>query len=161
MKDLKEILQEFEGIQELPVSEETIGAYLEGNLVGSELRDVHNLLNSDSGLSQIVNEIEDIDKSIDNFISPSQSGIETPSILNSFERIHEVPFGSGFPGEDFFTLDSGESLFDVDFGSLDVSTPHEKLSIGHSHDIAVDPNESNSFHHPKDDEIPLINNDKL
>ena len=152
MKDLKEILQEFDGIQELPVSEEIIGAYLEGNLVGSELRDVHNLLNSDSGLSQIVNEIEDIDKSIDNIISPSQSGIEAPSILNSFERIHEVPLGNGFPDEDFFTLASGESIFDVDFGSLDVSTPHEGLSIEHSHNIAVDPNESNPFHHPEDDE---------
>lgn len=50
----------FDFIEDLPVSEEMIGAYLEGNLLGSEMREVSNFVESDNNLYCIVNEVEGI-----------------------------------------------------------------------------------------------------
>ena len=81
MKDLNDLLQQFDDIQELPVSEETVGAYVEGNLAGSELRDIQKLINSDEIFAQSVNAIGDIDKSMIDVISPPQLGVEAPTTL--------------------------------------------------------------------------------
>lgn len=48
----------FDFIEELPVSEEMIGAFLEGKLMGAEMRDVSNFIENNSIISDIVNELE-------------------------------------------------------------------------------------------------------
>lgn len=54
MKDIKELLQQFEDIQDLPVSEEVLGAYLEGRLEDSELEGVTKIVESDNHLSEMI-----------------------------------------------------------------------------------------------------------
>lgn len=48
----------FDFIEELPVSEEMIGAFLEGKLMGAEMRDVSNFIENNSIISDLVNELE-------------------------------------------------------------------------------------------------------
>ena len=157
MKDLREMILQFNDIQELPVSEETIGAYLEGNLAGADLRDVHNLLSSDSGLCRLMNEIDGIDKSIDKFISTSPSIIDPPSILNSVGNRDNVTYDNNFLSEDTFSLNSGENIFDIDFDLLDVSTLHDVFFIERNNiNIATDSDEFNSFHHQNDDDQTFL-----
>lgn len=54
MKDLKELLQQFEDIQDLTVSEEVLGAYMEGRLEDSELEGVARIVESDNHLSEMI-----------------------------------------------------------------------------------------------------------
>lgn len=57
----EELLNKFDRIQDLPVSEEMLGAYIEGNLRGSELREVHKYLHHDPFCREICNEISNED----------------------------------------------------------------------------------------------------
>lgn len=57
----EELLNKFDRIQDLPVSEEMLGAYLEGNLRGSELREVHRYLHHEPFCREICNEISNED----------------------------------------------------------------------------------------------------
>lgn len=54
MKDLNDLLQQFDDIQELPVSEETVGAYIEGRLDDVELADFKESIQHDESLLNIV-----------------------------------------------------------------------------------------------------------
>lgn len=54
MKDIKELLRQFEDIQELPISEEVIGAYMEGRMNDSEHEEVSKIIVADSHLSEII-----------------------------------------------------------------------------------------------------------
>lgn len=54
-----DLLSKFERIEDLPVSEEMLGAYLEGNLRGAEMREVQNLINADNFVAEFSNMIED------------------------------------------------------------------------------------------------------
>lgn len=54
MKDLKELLQQFEDIQELPISEEVVGVYMEGRLKDSEIEGVTKMIASDNNLSEMI-----------------------------------------------------------------------------------------------------------
>lgn len=49
-----------DSLMELPVSEEMIGAYLEGNLHGAELREVQNLVEKDSFVADLISSSEDV-----------------------------------------------------------------------------------------------------
>ena len=65
MKSLEELISRFNDIQDLPVSEEMLGAYAEGTLQGTELDAVSDKISSDSGLQEMLNsatetDIEDI-----------------------------------------------------------------------------------------------------
>jgi hypothetical protein len=67
MKDLNEILSLIEDIQELPISEETLGAYIEGSLNETELQSVEILIDNDDRLSQLVDSVKDINCDIESF----------------------------------------------------------------------------------------------
>jgi len=54
MKNIKDLLQQFDDIQDLPVSEEILGAYMEGRLENSELEGVAKIVESDNHLSEII-----------------------------------------------------------------------------------------------------------
>lgn len=138
MKHLNEILQEFDGIQELPVSEETIGAYLEGKLAGADLRDVHNLLNSDDELYQFVDSLGDTNMVFDNLINLSQYGIEIPSALNSDNTKTSIGGYSDGINDNAFTLENDDSIFNIDFGQFDTMEHLDFLKDGHDSMIRYD-----------------------
>ena len=48
-----------DSLMELPVSEEMIGAYLEGNLHGAELRGVQNIIEKDSFVADLISSTDD------------------------------------------------------------------------------------------------------
>lgn len=60
MKDINELLQKFEDIQDLPVSEEILGAYMEGKLVGSILDEVAQQVSTDIHLRELLHDISKI-----------------------------------------------------------------------------------------------------
>lgn len=58
MKNFDEIIKRFDSIEELSVSEEMLGAYLEGKLDGSEFRDVQRCVDYDSSLAGIISDVD-------------------------------------------------------------------------------------------------------
>lgn len=54
MKDINEIIKQFDNIKELPVSEEMLGAYMEGNLDGAEFREVYNIVEKDYFVADLI-----------------------------------------------------------------------------------------------------------
>lgn len=121
MKDLNELLQQFDDIQEFPINEEIVGAYVEGNLAGAELRDLQNFLNSDDYLYHIVNDINNTDMVLDNNISFPKWDIEGPNIFSpnkdSFISVN-LEDNLDLPS---CVLGNGESIFDIDFSVTDMN----------------------------------------
>lgn len=56
MKDINELMARIDGFEPLPVSEETLGAYLEGTLPDAVADSTAELISSDPGLIQILND---------------------------------------------------------------------------------------------------------
>lgn len=105
MKDLKELLQQFDEIQELPVSEETVGAYVEGNVDKETLfsRGDSNSLLSDL-LDNFENEIDQSDSTDDiNFLS----SFDEDNIVEQFNKVYNMDENKltqslwGEPGQNF------------------------------------------------------------
>lgn len=61
MKPLDELISRLNDIQELPISEEILGAYVEGILQGTELDTVMEQISSDTSLEEILNDIAETD----------------------------------------------------------------------------------------------------
>ena len=57
-----------DALMELPISEEMLGAYIEGNLHGSEFREVQNIIEQDSFVADLISNSEDFAQ-IDNNLS--------------------------------------------------------------------------------------------
>lgn len=53
----EELLNKFDRIQDLPVSEEILGAYMEGNLDSNEYTQIDSMLSEDSNLYELVDNI--------------------------------------------------------------------------------------------------------
>lgn len=81
----------FDFIEDLPISEEMIGAYLEGNLVGSEMRDIQNLISEDYLISNIIDEVE-VSNPLDlNFASEFTPANNVEMGLNDIDTPFELP----------------------------------------------------------------------
>ena len=52
--------EKLDALMELPISEEMLGAYLEGNLHGAELREVQNLVEKDSFVADLISSTDDV-----------------------------------------------------------------------------------------------------
>lgn len=77
MTDMIDI-NRFDDLQDLPISEEMLGAYLEGNLHGSEFREVNNFILSDTGVVSLIDTVEaDLDFIRDLDLSDQQGTIDT------------------------------------------------------------------------------------
>lgn len=76
MKDLNEILNLIEDIQDLPISEETVGAYIEGSLNEVELQSVEKLIGNDDRLSQLIDSVNDINNDIESMQNTSEGKID-------------------------------------------------------------------------------------
>ncbi len=51
-------INKFNDLEDLSVSEEMLGAYLEGNLHGAEFREVQNYIHDDSSVSSLIDRVE-------------------------------------------------------------------------------------------------------
>lgn len=87
MKDYDNIIRCFDDIEDLPLSEEMLGAYIEGNLDSEELIDIGYLVQEDSLLSTLANEV-----SMDDFMEADVDDISSEEIPNPPEIIDFVPF---------------------------------------------------------------------
>ena len=79
MKDLNDLLAQFESIQDNEISEETLGAYLEGNLNPDEFIQVENAINQDDALSSLMNDISEIETQSDN-LQLDDIGMSLPNL---------------------------------------------------------------------------------
>ena len=52
--------EKLDALMELPISEEMLGAYLEGNLHGAELREVQNIVEKDSFVADLISSADDV-----------------------------------------------------------------------------------------------------
>lgn len=81
-------INKFEDLQDLPISEEMLGAYLEGNLHGSEFREVNNFIISDTGVVSLIDTVEaDLDFIRDLALSDQQGTIDTGVSEDLFSKI--------------------------------------------------------------------------
>ena len=129
MKSLKELISRFNDIQDLPVSEEMLGAYAEGTLQGTELDAVSDKISSDSGLQEMLN-------------SATETNIEDMADASHPWDIYEGDYGYwelGLPPilspSDVASEDNGENIagFSVDGdrisdeNTLSIQNPEESV----------------------------------
>lgn len=95
MKNYNDIISGFDNIPDLPVSEEMLGAYLESNLEGDELIDVGYMVQEDSLMNYIANEV-----SADNSMEFDVPDIDLERIPNLPEIVDFVPFDDSFELQD-------------------------------------------------------------
>lgn len=76
MKDLNVILSLIEDIQELPISEESIGAYIEGTLNETEFISVENIIVNNDRINQLLDSVKDISNDMDNIQNSLDSKID-------------------------------------------------------------------------------------
>ena len=148
----EELLTKFASIEDLPISEEILGAYLEDNLSDAESIVVNNIIDSFSELSSIIAEIPSIDdfntfelyteeqdfdesSELEDFELPSISSLEladTPSICADEFLIQStledvVNVGSVYH-LDPSSLDDTQQMFENNLFSDDSST-HDSNSL--------------------------------
>lgn len=92
-------INKFDDLEDLPVSEEMLGAYLEGNLHGAEFREVQNYVHEDTSLSSLIGNIE-----------------ADMGCLNDLDYSYQHRFGDILTTEDMF---SGISLPELTTYGLD------------------------------------------
>lgn len=119
MKELKDLIQDFDSIQELPISEESLGAYMEGHLAGAELRDIQNILNSDDDFFHRFKSIEESSHDMNRIISVSESEVDIPSVLNANEIGQTLSDVGRILNDTDFAFSNGDSIFDVDYNIID------------------------------------------
>ena len=85
----EELLNKFDRIQDLPVSEEMLGAYMEGNTSDDESLYIDNLLSFDSSFSSLVDSLGD---ELEDFNSPSELIDHTAIDLIDLPLFYEESF---------------------------------------------------------------------
>ena len=80
-----ELMKKFDNIEDLPISEEMLGAYLEGNLSDAESIVVNNTIDSFSELSSIITEIPSIDDFNTFELYNEEQDFDEGSVLDDFE----------------------------------------------------------------------------
>lgn len=81
----EELLNKFDRIQDLPVSEEMLGAYIEDKLDNAEREFIQQEINSDLSLVNLSHSItEDIESEL-NFDAPLIDSIELPFFIDEFQ----------------------------------------------------------------------------
>lgn len=151
MKTLEELKARFASIQDLPVSEEMIGAYIEGNLDLIHSQCVEGLMQQDDGFASLVNDCRANDLLLDQFNNRNEPinfmGLEDISLpelpieainqydngevlnlLDSYNSFEDVACAS--PSYDFienndFFSDDIDSFY-IDDNSLDIETSLEE-----------------------------------
>lgn len=148
MKDINDLLSQFDDLQDLPVSEEMLGAYIEGNLNGADLRDVQNVINSDDDTMNLLDNVDDI------ILTPFDSSLSLKDNLPSIDFLDSDDMGASF--SPFAILDEIIST------NLVESTPIDDTIIttstnSYQHDINHD--DSIDYHHDLNSEDLTTNDD--
>lgn len=122
-------------IKSLPISEETLGAYLEGNLPEHERIEVEKLLENDSELSELVDEIQaddiNYDESIYDYFPDFDNEFSLPEIpevidesddleIEVVDEIEDIDVIEDISDDDYYedspdiTLNEPEHYSDID-----------------------------------------------
>ena len=146
-----ELLDKFDRIEDLPVSEELLGAYMEGNLNSFETSQMENIIAENAQLSDLVDDISQ--DNISNILNNLEPQIFDPSYPVFISDLQLPDLGGDYNGNPFYedyavaVCDSRDFLGDTNHSLTDdmVSTDHliEKnfstddsfLSSGQSLDI--------------------------
>lgn len=127
MKNFNDLLQQFDDIQELPVSEETVGAYIESKLDDISFDEFRDLLSHNESLSELT---KDVSKEMPIFNAEdyfSDDVIDFDSLpFLTFEEMSEPQYGQDNPNytnglEDPVTeeaLETPENIVDENDDSL-------------------------------------------
>lgn len=119
MKDINDLLSQFNDLQDLPVSEEMLGAYIEGNLDGSEQLFVESSIQQDDSLNDLVaGTNEDTDSGYDWSIHDGDYGfwelgippVVTEDDIKSYEE--QPTDGIDFEIDKFFNLINDNNMVD-------------------------------------------------
>ncbi|MCM1501307.1 MAG: hypothetical protein NC115_01410 [Bacteroidales bacterium] len=110
-----DLFAKFDSIDDLPISEELLGAYTEGNLRGAEYREVHNIVSNDTNLSDLM------------------SSVEQDSFFNEIDRFNHFDNAIGVTNADDYLR--------IDIEELELPSISTELLIGAtplSSDIVLD-----------------------
>lgn len=162
-----ELLAKFDRIQDLPFSEEMLGAYLEGNLDSCEASQIESVISRDSTLSEFVDSISlDSDSILDNLeqqiFEPTYphflSDIQLPSLGNKIDPenfYHDYMVEAYRPDSRFNILDT--SLSDETFSSdslLKKNITSDDSFMGSEHSLDIDsPEESDDMFNNNSNDI--------
>ena len=127
MKNFNDLLQQFDDIQELPVSEETVGAYIESKLDDISFDEFRDLLSHNESLSELT---KDVSKEMpifnaEDYFSDDVIDFDSLPVL-TFEEMSEPQYGQDNPNytnglEDPVTeeaLETPENIVDENDDSL-------------------------------------------
>lgn len=115
-------------IKSLPISEETLGAYLEGKLSELDRINVENLLNNNPELREFVDEIQfddvNYDESIYDYFPDFDSEFSLPDLPDYSEddSIEVTPINDDIDNDaDIISNELNDDLDDSDNGSLEIT----------------------------------------
>lgn len=121
MKDYSELASRFNDIQDLPISEELIGAYFENNLPENEYDDVSDIIESDEAVASLYNELAA--PSEDEIFFPEQDMFSPDQVISDDASVAE-PEDLLFSENEYNTYDNisldFQDLADSENESLDV-----------------------------------------
>lgn len=113
-----ELMKKFDSIEDLPISEEMLGAYLEGNLSPYESELVRNEIDSDLSLMNLTHSVtSDIDSNII-FDSSLIDSIELPLIIDEYQIMKETHL-EYIPSIDSVDSDYSFDVPDIERDNLD------------------------------------------
>lgn len=149
-----ELLAKFERIQDLPVSEEMLGAYMEGNVDSCEASQIESVISDDSALSEFVDSISHdsgfildnleqqiFDPTYPHFLSDIQ--LPSPGIEIEPENFYQdYMMAAGYPGDRFNSLAPPLSDKTVSSDSLfEKNITFEDSFLGADHSLDIDSQE--------------------
>lgn len=158
MKELKDLIQDIASIQAPPVSEEALGAYIEGHLAGAELRDLQNILNSDDDFLRRFNAMEEYEHSTEKQVATPGFEVEVPPIIETSESSQTLLDAVDNIADTSFAF-NGESIFDIDYSLFDNSDS----PITHPHPVGINPlsKDSEMYNHIHNDIIDNTNDPSI
>lgn len=113
-----ELLKKFDSIEDLPISEEMLGAYLEGNLSHYESKMVSNEIDSDLNLMNLTHSLSSGIESDLFFNSSLIDSIELPLINDEYQILEETHL-EYIPSVDSIDSDYSFDVLDIECDNLD------------------------------------------
>lgn len=138
------LFAKFNSIEDLPISEELLGAYTEGNLRGAEYREVHNIISNDGNLSDLMSSVEQdslfdennlfdqFDNSIgitgaEDYLHIDFEELELPNLTSDL-LVGASPLTSDIVLDAMFDNDLGQVYNDINNQDLDCKSNDNDLS---------------------------------
>lgn len=126
-----DLLSKFDCIEDLPVSEEMLGAYLEGNLYPYEVYDVESAIQKSDYLNELTNEDLEYNTGLDFSIDSAIEDFELPIIPDDRFIKLDLAFSSSFPETediDYLTACAVENQYSQDdnYNDDNIDNPFEE-----------------------------------